>query len=152
MSNYSYYEHWAKEKDRIIRNNWGWMSPLEIREFLVKVRNKLPPNEKYPYSVPTIQEILAFAHWRLRIIEFDEYLEWHKLYARRSLSPQRKQAIKDRDNGTCVLCGSRERLEVDHIIAVAIGGTNDDSNLQTLCKKCNRAKGARAFQRPTPQG
>ena len=31
-------------------------------------------------------------------------------------------------------------LEIDHIIPVAKGGLTEESNLQTLCWKCNRAK------------
>lgn len=141
MSNYSCYEYWKEERRRIIRDSWDKMSPPEIRELIIKRRGEYPINEKYSYSVPTLQEVIAAAHWELRIIDSDEYLKWHKLYARKPLPPRKKQTIKDRDNHRCVLCGSGARLEVDHIIAVSIGGTNDDSNLQTLCKKCNRAKG-----------
>lgn len=34
-------------------------------------------------------------------------------------------------------------LEVDHIIALHNGGTNDIENLQTLCKRCNCKKGVK---------
>lgn len=34
-------------------------------------------------------------------------------------------------------------LEVDHIINIAEGGTDDDSNLQALCIPCHKAKTAR---------
>jgi hypothetical protein len=41
----------------------------------------------------------------------------------------------------CLLCGSRDRPQVDHIVAVNLGGPKDDiSNLQLLCEKCNAAK------------
>jgi 5-methylcytosine-specific restriction endonuclease McrA len=33
-------------------------------------------------------------------------------------------------------------LEVDHIVPVAAGGTNDLGNLQAACRDCNRGKSA----------
>jgi 5-methylcytosine-specific restriction endonuclease McrA len=47
-----------------------------------------------------------------------------------------------RDNGKCVRCGSRERLEFDHIIPVIAGGSSTERNVQLLCESCNRSKGA----------
>ena len=46
-----------------------------------------------------------------------------------------------RDGGKCVCCGSRERLEFDHIIPVADGGSSTERNIQLLCETCNRSKG-----------
>ena len=46
----------------------------------------------------------------------------------------------------CQLCGatkSDRMLEVDHIVPRSKGGTNDPSNLQVLCSRCNRAKSNR---------
>lgn len=40
----------------------------------------------------------------------------------------------------CEQCGSTTKLELDHIIPVFANGMSDDSNAQTLCKKCNMAK------------
>jgi hypothetical protein len=47
-----------------------------------------------------------------------------------------------RDKGQCVRCGSRERLEFDHIIPVVAGGGNTERNIQLLCEPCNRSKSA----------
>jgi hypothetical protein len=46
-----------------------------------------------------------------------------------------------RDEGKCVQCHSREKLEYDHIIPVSKGGGNTDRNIQLLCQNCNRQKG-----------
>lgn len=57
--------------------------------------------------------------------------------------------IKARDNHTCRYCGisvyaePHLLLEVDHIIPVSRGGLSEPDNLQTLCWRCNRTKGAK---------
>jgi hypothetical protein len=53
-----------------------------------------------------------------------------------------KMLVWRRDHGRCVECGSNEALEYDHIIPVAMGGSNTERNLQLLCEPCNRRKGA----------
>ncbi len=53
--------------------------------------------------------------------------------------------IFKRDNFTCFYCNQvGGKLECDHYIAVSNGGSNEDSNLVTACKKCNRAKSNKA--------
>ncbi|HLO51902.1 MAG TPA: HNH endonuclease [Kamptonema sp.] len=54
-------------------------------------------------------------------------------------------AVLARDKWKCLSCGRSARedgvlLEVDHIVPRSKGGSNDMSNLQTLCKKCNIGK------------
>ena len=55
-----------------------------------------------------------------------------------------RHEVFKRDGYRCRECGASidegATLEIDHIIPVANGGTNDIDNLQTLCKKCNRGK------------
>ena len=60
-----------------------------------------------------------------------------------------REEIKARDNYTCQNCGLSTRdephllLEIDHIIPLAKNGLTTKDNLQTLCWKCNRSKGAK---------
>lgn len=57
-----------------------------------------------------------------------------------------RQKIKERDKYTCQYCGNSINqepnllLEIDHIIPVSKGGLTEESNLQTLCWRCNRTK------------
>ena len=54
-----------------------------------------------------------------------------------------KVAVAARDQGRCVQCGSREDLHYDHKIPWSRGGANTVNNIQLLCGRCNRRKGAR---------
>ena len=60
-----------------------------------------------------------------------------------------REKIKKRDGYACKKCNIsalKEKnllLEIDHIIPLSRGGITSEGNLQTLCWKCNRKKGAR---------
>jgi HNH endonuclease len=49
-------------------------------------------------------------------------------------------AVWRRDSGQCARCGSREKLEYDHIIPLAEGGASTVRNVELLCERCNRSK------------
>jgi hypothetical protein len=51
--------------------------------------------------------------------------------------------VWQRDKGQCTRCDSKERLEFDHIIPLAEGGSSTERNIQLLCETCNRSKGKR---------
>jgi hypothetical protein len=53
-----------------------------------------------------------------------------------------KMFVWQRDAGSCVECSSNQNLEFDHVIPLAMGGSNSARNLQLLCETCNRRKGA----------
>jgi hypothetical protein len=64
---------------------------------------------------------------------------------RREPIPERvRHEVWRRDRGSCVDCGSRGRLEFDHIIPVSRGGSNTTRNIELRCEPCNRRKGARS--------
>ncbi len=64
----------------------------------------------------------------------------------RYISPSVRVSVLHRDGNKCVFCGRTAKqieLEIDHIIPFSKGGSNDLSNLPTLCIDCNRGKGYR---------
>jgi HNH endonuclease len=62
-------------------------------------------------------------------------------YDREIIPEEVRIAVWRRDGGHCTRCGSREKLEYDHIIPVAKGGSNTARNIELLCESCNRSKG-----------
>lgn len=62
---------------------------------------------------------------------------------RESLPPGLRFKILVRDSFRCVYCGKTKdesRIDVDHVIPVASGGTNDPGNLVAACTACNIGK------------
>lgn len=67
---------------------------------------------------------------------------------RKAVSKKLRFDVFKRDAFECQYCGAHPPgvlLHVDHIKAVAEGGTNDVDNLVTACEACNLGKGARAL-------
>lgn len=59
-----------------------------------------------------------------------------------SHTPEQIEELHSKQRYRCVGCKAsiRNHYEVDHIIPVSKGGTNDISNIQLLCVTCNRSK------------
>lgn len=67
-------------------------------------------------------------------------------FSRLTVPKATAEALVLRDEGVCQDCGAAEGLEIDHIVPVTKGGSNELSNLQLLCGPCNRRKGNRVRQ------
>jgi hypothetical protein len=66
----------------------------------------------------------------------------------RTISPSVRFDVLRRDNFTCRYCGRKAplvRLQVDHIVPWSAGGTNELSNLATVCVECNIGKSAKSL-------
>ena len=61
-------------------------------------------------------------------------------------APENRTRLYGEQGGNCNGCGTHfesQHLEIDHIIARSVGGTDHIGNLQLLCGHCNRIKGNR---------
>ena len=48
-------------------------------------------------------------------------------------------------NHSCLSCGSKEKMTMDHVIPLFCGGEHDISNIQPLCMSCNCSKGTKTI-------
>lgn len=68
-----------------------------------------------------------------------------------TVSKRLRYEILRRDNFACRYCGATApsaKLTIDHVIAVALGGSDDASNLVTACADCNSGKSATPVEAP----
>lgn len=62
----------------------------------------------------------------------------HKRTKALAISKRVKAAVKERDGGCCVLCGSIYGIPDAHFISRAQGGLGIEENIVTLCFDCHR--------------
>lgn len=108
-----------------------------------------------PYKVSVCEDeravSLAWVRERCRELEGIGYAmaleQYERKDQRRLMTPELRRRIMERDHYTCQICGKRMEdevgLHIDHIVPVSKGGKSVERNLQVLCDRCNRRKGAR---------
>jgi len=58
-----------------------------------------------------------------------------------------KPLLYGEQGGHCTICKTHflmQSMHIDHIVADEVGGSDDDSNKQLLCVRCNTMKGKRS--------
>jgi hypothetical protein len=119
--------------------------PLILSEFYYLYRNNLYrlDREYSENEVPLL--IMDYEDKERRKFEqlkkkFELAQEIEKQPRRESIPEEVRIAVWRRDGGKCARCGSREKLEYDHIIPISKGGSNTIRNIELLCESCNRKK------------
>lgn len=51
--------------------------------------------------------------------------------------PERVRRALLNEHPACEACGSTESLQIDHVVPIAAGGSDDKHNLRVLCRRCN---------------
>lgn len=95
----------------------------------------------------TIEAVLRACREKGMIDEQNRIVNWQKRQPAQDNRPPAHiwRALRDevfaRDHYTCTYCGEYGgRLECDHVMPVARGGSHNVGNLTTCCLRCNRAK------------
>lgn len=102
-------------------------SPKKASRILASLvaKGKFVVNGDFIYQIRAMQELKK----KKRMDDF-EYVK------------NRKILLKNTNK--CSYCGTdKGPFDVDHVIPVSYGGTNDIGNLTLACRRCNRSKGAK---------
>jgi hypothetical protein len=90
----------------------------------------------------------------INYLECGNFSRWYWLCKKKigkkqfPLEQTMRHEVFKRDGYRCAECGATKdeiTLHCDHILPVSQGGTDELSNLRTLCEKCNIQKGAKCF-------
>ena len=92
--------------------------------------------EKYSFEVETMS--MEDVVYELKYLT--AFLEDYKKPVRGYIPKKLRHQLLIEANYKCKMCQTDKDLEIDHIIPVSRGGTDDFNNLQVLCKKCNLEK------------
>ena len=90
---------------------------------------------------------------KLKKKDHPEYLEEDGKVKRYSPPTWLKEGVAFRDHGRCQECGTDltaifhngNSTNLDHIIPLNQGGSNDPTNFQIMCEHCNKSKSDRSF-------
>jgi len=117
---------------------------INVKLYLTKINGRYITSKSTSFNEREINELI----YKLNKKRGNFYLNqdiWDSIcrVERGKVSNKMRFSIYKRDGYRCRICGSRENLEVDHIIPIAKGGKSTYDNLQTLCHYCNVKKGSK---------
>jgi 5-methylcytosine-specific restriction protein A len=129
--------HYELYKKELLRINNAIILTNQVMEKTISELRRLERRRVHEQELYTQAVIAGNKHPRLSY-------NTARIEANKAISDKElRRYIIGRDKGRCLHCGSSSRLSIDHIVPVIAGGSNDLSNLQTLCLSCNAKKGAR---------
>ncbi len=136
-SNYCCLKHWRannSEKNRQIKREWRWRNGVLKRDSLEYIQHQAEMSKGNKNRWKGGYENHLMHIKKRRIL---------KLSVGGSHTLEQWETLK-REYGNICLCCKKSESEVtlseDHIIPLRLGGTDDISNIQPLCRSCNSRK------------
>ncbi len=141
--------------------NSAFISAVCVQPIILKSDDKCDERTYafYRGCVWTCGRELQKEHWALFADRFLEKEEAELAVAlgcgaecvcRERISPEVRRAVWVRDQGRYARCASRERLEFDHIVPVARGGSNTERNIELLAKRTTVASPIQSHKELNP--
>lgn len=127
------HQRWLEEQERLLEES-SRLSPEEEAELAAREAE----NER----IAEAERLVAERRRRDKLAWANHVLEGGEQIQREGIPPEVRRVVYERCGGKCVECGSSFDLHYDHILALALGGSNSVNNLQLLCSTCNLRKGA----------
>ena len=107
---------------------------IKVDKTLGDLREKTEIVKEFYFREKETGRLYFEERWEKTTKEYEEPDE------QRRIPENVKREVWRRDGGKCSRCGSREKLEYDHIIPYSKGGSNTARNIELLCQDCNRKK------------
>ena len=109
----------------------------DCRDSYYRTKTKLnTQNAKLRACVYSIVSSLIFKSTEEGEVFGGRYIDYWKLG---DIPEKTREAVLDRDQYKCRICGKETSLDIHHIIKRITGGSHDVDNLITLCRSCHRA-------------
>jgi len=148
-------ERRAKNPERVkeINDNWVKRNPEKALEKVIRWQKDNPRK---------VLEIRARHYAENREKALALAVKWHKEHPEAGRIANHNRRAREKKNGgrlsrgiveklfklqrgKCACCGKPlgDKFHLDHKVPIALGGPNDDSNMQLLTQRCNAQKGSK---------
>lgn len=137
-----------KKIEKKIFNKLIFLQPVCDMAIYCEKSYRTPKGRNYYYDWKrfSFYQLKEYVNEVEQLINYKKTKQYFVQTERSKMSPKLRYNILERDRHCCQICGRSPKdgvvLEVDHIIPVSKGGKTEESNLRTLCRDCNRGKGA----------
>ena len=146
------FDAWPTESRPVKSKFYRWLQrQLDRDDPIGDLAADVKRDTSFPISTGSLRAIRAHLNSRrtceeaLQALE-EAWVEFGPTTGRSGISLELRFEVFRLSDYACQICGATvadgAKLEVDHKIPVAKGGTNDMENLWALCFKCNRGKSA----------